>query len=786
MKRLLLNLPTLPFAARCGAVCCLFSLVHNHQALAAPEFSFDAPTQGSHMASLAADPSGSVWVGMQDWAVWNRFVNPGGSTTWRQFTVKDGLGDNDAYAVAVDRRGRTWVGHLNHGVSVYNGTTWKNYNALTGPQGERIFDIAVSPKDGDVWIASDAGLSRYSDSQDKWSYFSRANGLPCDQINSISFDRSGDIYCGTPADGITFARAAHNYSGWNVVRANTQMPASAKGTGLPSNIVNDVLVAKGTADGEGAGFVYVGTVNGMAWSEDHGKTWQFVRGADWKANVLGRYRKVAPVNVPLDEDELLLQDWVTCLTEDRRGLVWVGHLRAGLEARDPRSMRTSFASPDKKLVSDDEDYIRAMLDVPGVGFLYGRYGNPSNPGVFLLGQSLHSGAGASSPTSPAVPVMGLIPSALPSPAAPLEASQLRALTARLKKLATPLKPGDASFLGDDWATQGDWVGRYGRGHATLAAMEGGSRESYTRLGTGMDHVLVGAPGYAVNAQNGPHDRTGMVPWITWANPDTRRALYDPLVGHRRHAEWTDLSNFLNTYPWEWDGPDLWVTVKVPAGVHRASLYFYNKDGQRGHDRYRDFPIELKRAPTGDPKFKEMPVDYRNELRRSRAVLSHVDLTPTLARTRVSDFWGSMYKQFALRGPGTFYFKVGRNHSNGVLVSGVFLDPVPNPNSPAKAPTALSWMNGVVYDAPVIEAKSGEPEALIAARELWHELDLALWKKGGAGVQRPMRLQALRAAIAAGASPSLIANWRWKLELWNDEEQTQWRETMERAFPKKIL
>jgi hypothetical protein len=434
-------------------------------------------------------------------------------------------------------------------------------------------------------------------------------------------------------------------------------------------------------------------VNGLAWSEDQGAHWQFVRGADWKANVLGRYKRIAPVDVEVDEDELLLQDWVSCLTEDHFGKLWVGHRRAGYEARDPRSMRTTFAGSDKPLVSDDEDFVRAMVDAPGAGLLIGRYGNPMNPGVFSLG--IRKGTSADSAVlASAVPSSSAPLPHLPSVAAPPTAAALNAMTARLKTLTAPLKPGEGAFLGDDWATQGDWVGRYGREHATLAAMDGGSRETFTRLGGSTDHVLVGAPGFEVSAQNGPHDKMGIEPWVTWANPDTRRALYDPLIGHRRHAEWTDISNFLDYYPWEWDGPDVWVTVKVPAGMHRASLYFYNKDGQRGHDRFRDFPVELKRAPAGIPNFDtSQPSRAELAAMRARRVLSKVDETPTLARTRVSDFWGSVYKQFALRGPATFYFKVGRNHSNGVLVSGVFLDPMPSPAAPKPTARPLPWCPG---------------------------------------------------------------------------------------------
>ena len=804
-----------------AVLCFLPSLVN-----ATEPFVFDSKTQGSHVMSMAVDRAGSVWVGMQDWAVWNRMVDAKGNAHWRQFTVKDGLGDNDAYAMASDKQGRVWVGHLNHGVSVWNGETWKNYGALEGPLGERVFDIAVCPTDGDVWIATDAGLTRYSDKKDSWTYYSRADGMSSDQVAAIAFDHKGNIYCGTQADGVALAHAAKNYSDWTNVRANTVMPSQAEGKGLPSNLVNDILVAHGTSDGVGADIIYAATVNGLAWSRDGGVAWQFVRGADWQANITGRTGKAVPVAARVDEDELLLQDWTTCLAEDRAGLLWVGHLRKGFEARDPRTMRATYVSSEAPLVEGDEDFVRAMIDAPGAGFLIGRYGDSISPGVSSLGKQILSRDDA--PSSATLPTASVPTSALPSPAKPPTIAQLNVMRSRVSKLETPLKPGDAAFLGDDWVTQGDWVGRYGRGHATLAAMDGGANEEFTRLGRSPDHVLNGVPGYSVSAQNGPRRQTSLVPWVTWANTSIPRALYDPLIGHRRHAEWNDLSNFIDMYPWAFDGPDIWITVKVPAGMHRASLYSYNKDGQRTRDRYRDFPVELKHAPTTPPpidpvvlRLKKQSAVLQNQLLAARKkftprspqvvqlsrqvnsirnqlrlrdplsgdnVLIRTDATAPLARTRICDFWGGVYKQFALCGPATYYFKVGRNHSYGVLVSAVLLDAMDNPSAPIQPPKALSWMNGVVYSAPAIEdtpVDSMSPhntETITAARALWTGLDAAAWKQGGSAMQRSMRLQALRAAIAADAPASLVANWRWKLGLWNEAERTQWSETMQRAFP----
>jgi len=118
---------------------------------------------GRFVMALCADKEGCIWIGTEDEGVWRYDEKAPEAKRWKQFTTKDGLGDDNAYAVACDNQGRVWIGHLNHGVSVYNGQTWRNYGVLDGPLGERILDIAVAPNDGSVWIATSAGLTRYSE-----------------------------------------------------------------------------------------------------------------------------------------------------------------------------------------------------------------------------------------------------------------------------------------------------------------------------------------------------------------------------------------------------------------------------------------------------------------------------------------------------------------------------------------------------------------------------------------------------------------------------------------------
>jgi ligand-binding sensor domain-containing protein len=140
------------------------------------------------IVALISDGEGGAWIGTEDDGVWHCKVGENlneNSTlvnhsnhknhSLDNFTTKNGLGDNNGYALAIDKLGRLWVGHLNSGVSVFNGKDWKNYDVVDGPIGERIFDIKICPKDGDVWMATSAGITRYKIDSDTWEHLTRGN-----------------------------------------------------------------------------------------------------------------------------------------------------------------------------------------------------------------------------------------------------------------------------------------------------------------------------------------------------------------------------------------------------------------------------------------------------------------------------------------------------------------------------------------------------------------------------------------------------------------------------------
>jgi hypothetical protein len=106
-----------------------------------PQVQQIAGLNAKFIVALINDGENGAWIGTEDEGIFHCDSN----NKISQFTTKNGLGDNNGYALAIDKLGRLWVGHLNTGVSVFNGKDWKNYDVVDGPIGERIFDIKFVP-----------------------------------------------------------------------------------------------------------------------------------------------------------------------------------------------------------------------------------------------------------------------------------------------------------------------------------------------------------------------------------------------------------------------------------------------------------------------------------------------------------------------------------------------------------------------------------------------------------------------------------------------------------------
>jgi len=158
------------------------------------------------------------------------------SSEIRRFTDKDGLPDNQVYGITQDREGTVWAGTGNglarlsnadrfepatnelgdhpiqslitdsHGMlwaSGASGGVWRidpgtgQVSALPMENNRTLPDIqsVYEDREGNIWLATSAGLQRLSDVQ--ITMYTTSEGLPNDQINAVTPGRTGQIWIGT-------------------------------------------------------------------------------------------------------------------------------------------------------------------------------------------------------------------------------------------------------------------------------------------------------------------------------------------------------------------------------------------------------------------------------------------------------------------------------------------------------------------------------------------------------------------------------------------------------------
>jgi hypothetical protein len=740
------------------------------------------PQPGLFIMSLARDGMNNLWVGTEGNGIWQYNPNAIAGRQWRQFKTKDGLGDDYGYSLVVDKQGRVWVGHLNHGVSVYNGTSWRNYDVPHGPIGERVFKISVCPTDGDVWIGTSAGLTRYGVGKDEWKNYTKGQnhltrpaatlspadsggeggGLPSDQISAIAFDKAGNIYVGTQCDGIAMASRDSDYTDWKQAPMADQVMPTFAGYGLPSKLINDLLVTS-------AGTIYAATDGGLAWSRDNGATWTFRRGKDFADKMRGLAggppRGWSAQSVPKDVPP---EDYVTCLAEDDAGVIWADFRQHGLLALSGYGYEELAKMPTDK--TGGADFGRAILPMPDFRPWLASYGK----GLFRAAEPrrlLHKTV-----EKPELPEVAA-DAPFPTPAKPPTLAELTAMLQAVKKLeaekslpewkTVPMAEAvkhwnppatystNVAYLGEDWRTLGDWTGRYGRQHGILNS-----------LASPMSHIVGWGWRITIDPHMGAHHADGdrLRNWISSSQLKTTdpRCPYSTVAGCRRIGEWDDHGE---AYPMSYDGPDVWIAVGLPDGVFRVSVYFCDYNGHSNSERDRDYLLELKPYVTNAAAW---------------------DKQPTLAQCRVHDFWGGVYKSFIVTGAGKYHFKIGRNHSFNTMCNAVFVDRLVGPGFATADKSWLPYMEETRYNPPTVPPAdpAHETPELLKARELWAALDTAYAVPNGVAMQDEFRLAAYQAALAANAPTNLLANWRWKMAWWTPEDRQEQHAILKTAYDKR--
>jgi len=143
-----------------------------------------------------------------------------------------------------------WFSTYISGVTVFDKSTWKTYDTATTEIPSNLPNQILG-YDNVLWVASFDGLIKYDGYT--WNIWNTQNGLPSDNVTSIAFTGTGDIWAGM-RNGIGFFDKETEL--WTIYDTKT--------TGLSDHSVSSVTIDKNGnpwfATNSG-----VGTFNGVSW-----------------------------------------------------------------------------------------------------------------------------------------------------------------------------------------------------------------------------------------------------------------------------------------------------------------------------------------------------------------------------------------------------------------------------------------------------------------------------------------------------------------------------------------
>lgn len=107
----------------------------------------------NYVISIAVDEKGGVWAG-----TWGGGLSHFDGSTWKTYTVSEGLPSNHIFMLRKDSKGALWIG-TNRGLAKYDGKNFSVYSTQHGLLSNNVFSIAF-PDGGATWVGSFGGVAR--------------------------------------------------------------------------------------------------------------------------------------------------------------------------------------------------------------------------------------------------------------------------------------------------------------------------------------------------------------------------------------------------------------------------------------------------------------------------------------------------------------------------------------------------------------------------------------------------------------------------------------------------
>jgi len=161
-----------------------------------------------NIRSIFQDKNGNYWIGTNGAGVYRY-----DGKTLIQFTVKDGLSNNQVQSIQEDKSGNIWFGTGVFGVSRFDGQTFTTFtnNENLQLRGSADLDWEIGPND--LWFYAGGGVYRYNGNSfvylplDNAGFDSKHSqnspyNLSRYAVYSILKDKKGNVWFGTQAQGV--------------------------------------------------------------------------------------------------------------------------------------------------------------------------------------------------------------------------------------------------------------------------------------------------------------------------------------------------------------------------------------------------------------------------------------------------------------------------------------------------------------------------------------------------------------------------------------------------------
>jgi len=291
---------------------------------------------GNYINQVVEGPRHDLWLAMNGGlARWNRARDD--FTVYRHDPRDPGsLASDQVNTVAIDARGRVWVGTTDAGLDILDPRTgrFENLRHAAAEPGSLVsnhVNTLIRDPAGNLWVGTDQGLDELESDQRTFRHFRHVDRDPRtlsgNDVWQVLADSGGSLWVATYGGGLD--RLDRNGNVLQVLRHDPKRPGS-----LASDYVQALLEDR-------EGHFWIGTTDGLDL-------------LDRASGTIAHYRHERQNPDSLNDSSIF------SLYQDSAGLVWIGTATGGVSRWDPRSAELGARQPAWL-----GKFVTAFADAPG-------------------------------------------------------------------------------------------------------------------------------------------------------------------------------------------------------------------------------------------------------------------------------------------------------------------------------------------------------------------------------------------------------------------------------------